>query len=197
MTRAQHLLQSGVSWLQEVKLCSSRCTGAVQNMRAQRPPGSKLSLCPQQTSAHRLPPTLATSPLSPLPTYSAPTSSSDPAAVRESPHHWNPNSLTQERQASWARFEDNGGSLASTVAPAPAICVDTVTVRLAFTPFSPLLLPSPSPHTPRLPPSLGWSERPPWNGLWSVSAFLRVSYGFQHVSSLPRQQKEKTHKEKS
>ena len=69
----------------EVKLCSHPL-----RRRPAGHAGAHLALAqpcaPQQTSAHRLPPTLTTSPLSPLPTCSVhPTSSSDPAVSRGSP----------------------------------------------------------------------------------------------------------------
>lgn len=70
----------------EVKLRSHPPRGRGGEHARWRPPGSSSALCPQQTSAHRLPPTLTTSPLSPLPTCSVhPTSGSDPAVSRGSP----------------------------------------------------------------------------------------------------------------
>lgn len=176
----------------EVKLCSHPLRRRPAGHARWRPPGSSSALCPPADECPQAasdPDDLSAQPITNL--LCAPHLQLRPCGVPRVPHHWNPNSLTQERQRRGRNLKRTEGSLASTGSRPPAICVDTVTVRLAFRP-SPLCSSlAPHPDTPRLPRSLGWSRRPPWNGLWSVSAFLRVSYGFQHVSSLPRQQKGK------
>lgn len=99
----------------EVKLCSLPLHRRRAEHACWRPPGSSSALCPPADECPQAasdPDDLSAQPITNL--LCAPHLQLRPCGVPRVPHHWNPNSLTQERQRRGRNLKITEGSLAST-----------------------------------------------------------------------------------